>query len=57
MALACSPTSNSAGHTRLPVEEAPDEHLQALAHLNLADRKHAAAGNESQPVARTKPSR
>ena len=49
--------SSRADNTLIAVEEAPDEHLQALAHLNLADRKHAAADNESEPVARTKPSR
>lgn len=33
---------SSADDTLIAVEEAPDEHLQALAHLNLADREHAA---------------
>jgi low affinity Fe/Cu permease len=41
-------SSRHADNTLIAVEEAPDEHLQALAHLNLADRKEAAADNESE---------
>lgn len=34
-------SSVRADNTLIAVEEAPDEHLQALAHLNLADRQQA----------------
>lgn len=34
--------STHADNTLIAVEEAPDEHLQALAHLNIADRSRAA---------------
>ena len=34
-------TSIRADNTLIAVEEATDEHLQALAHLNLADRQRA----------------
>lgn len=37
--------SSRADNSLIAVEEAPDEHLQALAHLNLADRS-SAAGDE-----------
>ena len=36
-------SSERADATLIAVEEAPDEHLEALAHLNLADRERAAA--------------
>jgi len=49
-------SSSRADNTLIAVEEAPDEHLEALAHLNLADRNQAAAGGETEPFARTKPS-
>ena len=35
-------SSSHADNTLIAVEEAPDEHLEALAHLNLADREEAA---------------
>ena len=41
-------SSSHADNTLIAVEEAPEEHLQALAHLNLADRQKAATGDESQ---------
>jgi low affinity Fe/Cu permease len=34
--------SSSADNALIAVEEAPDEHLQALTHLNIADRSRAA---------------
>ena len=37
--------SSRADNSLISVEEAPDEHLEALAHLNLADRSRA-AGDE-----------
>ena len=40
-------SSKHADNTLIAVEEAPDEHLKALAHLNLADRIEAGADNES----------
>jgi low affinity Fe/Cu permease len=48
-------SSSRADNTLIAVEEAPDEQLQALADLNIADRKRAAADNESEPAAGTKP--
>ncbi|MEY2522978.1 MAG: hypothetical protein QOJ66_1543, partial [Ilumatobacteraceae bacterium] len=41
-------SSSHADNTLIAVEEAPDEHLEALAHLNLADREEAATDNESE---------
>jgi low affinity Fe/Cu permease len=35
--------STQADNSLIAVEEAPDEHLQALAHLNIDDRKRAAS--------------
>ena len=46
-------SSSHADNTLIAVEEAPDEHLQALAHLNLADRKEAAKDHESESAAGT----
>ena len=48
-------SSSHADNTLIAVEEAPDEHLQALAHLNLADREKAAADNDSEPSEATEP--
>jgi low affinity Fe/Cu permease len=36
-------SSTRSDKTLIAIEEAPDEHLHALAHLNVADREHAAA--------------
>ena len=41
--------SSRADNSLIAVEEAPDEHLQALAHLNLADRSRAAADEGPVP--------
>ena len=49
-------SSSHADNTLIAVEEAPDEHLEALAHLNLADREVAAADNESERAQGTAPS-
>ena len=40
-------SSSHADNTLIAVEEAPDEHLEALAHLNVADRVEAATDNGS----------
>lgn len=48
-------SSSHADNTLIAVEEAPDEHLQALAHLNIADHKKAAATNDSAPEEPTNP--
>lgn len=48
-------SSRHADNSLIAVEEAPDEHLQALAHLNLADRKRATADDESAPGGGTDP--
>jgi low affinity Fe/Cu permease len=39
-------SSAPADNSLIAVEEAPDEHLQALTHLNLADRTRAAGSDE-----------
>jgi low affinity Fe/Cu permease len=49
-------SSSRADNTLIAVEEAPDEHLQALAHLNIADRKQAGADDDSEPAEGTEPS-
>jgi low affinity Fe/Cu permease len=50
-------SSSHADNALIAVEEAPDEHLQALAHLNLADRKEAVPDYDSEPEEGTNPSR
>jgi low affinity Fe/Cu permease len=40
-------SSDHADSTLIAVEEAPDEHLEALAHLNLVDREQAASRIDS----------
>ena len=50
-------SSTRADNTLIAVEEAPDEHLEALAHLNLADRKQAAGDTESATLVGAKPPR
>ena len=49
-------SSSHADNTLIAVEEAPDEHLQALAHLNIADRKQAGGDSDSEPSEPTGPS-
>ena len=48
-------SSKHADNALIAVEEAPDEHLEALAHLNLADRKQAMADDQSEPREDTGP--
>jgi low affinity Fe/Cu permease len=49
-------SSSHADNNLIAVEEAPDEQLQALAHLNLADREEAATDHESERAEGTNPS-
>lgn len=41
-------SSSHADNTLIAVEEAPNEHLQALAQLNIVDRERAVAGNKPE---------
>jgi low affinity Fe/Cu permease len=48
-------SSSHADNTLIAVEEAPEEHLEALAQVNLADREEAATDNESERTQGTNP--